>query len=207
MAPDKSGTIEWTPLRVETATPFAVDDRLRLSFESSMKGHLYVIDRGQYKDGTMSVPKLIFPTTSIRGGDNSVEPGHLIEIPAQSDHSPWFNLRSTRGELVAELLTVIVSKEPIAGLAEQIGPGELVLDEALVAKWQSTWAGRVERYELKGGEGRPWTKAEQDAGADATRELTQDDAPPQTIFRVAHIPGAPMLVSFQLQVRPAGPTP
>src|SRR5215472_8446244 len=57
------GVAEWTPIRVEAGQPLAIDDLVRLSIESSMDGYLYVIDRGQYRDGTMSDPKLIFPTT------------------------------------------------------------------------------------------------------------------------------------------------
>ena len=96
----------------------------------------------------------------------------------------------------------MIAHEPIAGLSEQISSQPLSLDKSLFAKWETTWGGKVEHFELAGGDGRVWTKAEQEAGADATRELTQDDAPPQTIFRVAHVPNTPMLVNLELRVRP-----
>jgi hypothetical protein len=197
----KDGVAEWTPIRVEAGKQLAVDDLVRLSIESSMEGYLYVIDRGQYRDGTMSDPKLIFPTTRTRGGDNHVKPGRLIEIPAQDDRPSYFHLRSNRGELVSELLTIVVAKEPIADLAEQITSQPLTLDKALVANWQNMWGSKSEHFELAGGQGKPWTTAEQEAGADMSRELTQDDAPPQTIFRVAHQPNSPVLVNLQLLVQ------
>jgi len=195
------GASQWTPIRVEAGTPLAVDDMVRLSIESSVDGYLYVIDRGQYHDGTMSEPKLIFPTTRTRGGDNRVKPGRLIEIPAQDDRPSYFHLRSSRGELVSELLTFVVAKQPIADLAEQITSQPLTLDKALLASWQNMWAGKAEHFELAGGQGKPWTTAEREAGADTSRELTQDDAPPQTIFRVAHQINSPFLVNLNLLVQ------
>lgn len=197
----KDGASEWTPVRVEAGKPLAVDDLVRLSIESSMEGYLYVIDRGQYQDGTMSDPKLIFPTTRTRGGDNSVKPGRLIEIPAQNDRPSYFHLRSSQGELVSELLTIVVAKDPIADLAQQISAQPLTLDKAMVANWQNMWGSKPDHFELAGGQGKPWTVAEQEAGADMSRELTQDDAPPQTIFRLAHRPNSPFLVNLQLLVR------
>jgi hypothetical protein len=202
MVRETSGVTEWTPFRVEASTAFAIDDLVRLSIESSIEGYLYVIDRGQYRDGTISEPKLIFPTTRTRGGDNSVRPGRVIEIPAQDDRPSYFRLKSTRGELVSELLTIVITKKPIEELAGQIGLKPLALDEELVKKWERTWAGNVEHFELNGGKGAAWTKAEQEAGSDATRELTQDDAPPQTIYRVNRKSGSPILVNAELRVRP-----
>jgi hypothetical protein len=197
----RDGVAEWTPIRVEAGKPLEVDDLVRLSIESSVEGYLYVIDRGQYRGGTMSDPKLIFPTTRTRGGDNRVKPGRLIEIPAQDDRPSYFHLRSSRGELVSELLTIVVAKEPIADLTEQITSQPLTLDKALVANWQNMWGTKSEHFELAGGQGMPWTIAEQEAGADMSRELTQDDAPPQTIFRLAHKPNSPVLIDLPLSIK------
>lgn len=57
---------------------------------------------------------------------------------------------------------------------------------------------------MAGGAGKTWTKAEQEAGAYATRQLTQDDPGPQTIYRVAVKPGAPMLVKVGLRYSRTG---
>jgi hypothetical protein len=51
---------------------------------------------------------------------------------------------------------------------------------------------------MAGGTGKPWTKAEQEAGAGGARLLTQDDPGPQTIYRVAVKSGAPLLVKVEL---------
>jgi hypothetical protein len=186
---------------VEASNPFVIDDLVRLSIESSIEGYLYVIDRGQYRDGSVTEPKLIFPTTRTRGGDNRVKPGRLIEIPAQDDRPSYFRLNSSRGELVSELLTIVVAKEPIPDLSEQITSQPLVLNKELLSSWQKMWGSNFEHFELAGGQGKPWTVAEQEAGADMTRELTQDDAPPQTIFRTIRQTNSPVLVNLQLLVQ------
>jgi hypothetical protein len=58
---------------------------------------------------------------------------------------------------------------------------------------------RVDRFELSGGAGRTWTRAEQEAGADKTRILTQDDPPPQTVYRVAAGRDEPVMVKVRLR--------
>jgi hypothetical protein len=202
---DDNGPTEWTPLRVAASTPFVAGDRVRMSIESSMEGYLYVIDREQYKDGTLGEPVQIFPTTRTRGGDNSVKPGSLIEIPAQDDRPNYFVLRTSRTDQVGELLTVIVTKQPIDSLPT--GSKPLALSRDRVVEWEKTWGGLVEHFELDGGEGKTWTEAEQAVGADATRQLTQEDAPPQTVYRIAHEPPLPLLVNVRLLIRAVGLKP
>jgi hypothetical protein len=62
----------------------------------------------------------------------------------------------------------------------------------------------TEKFEMAGGAGKPWTRAEQEAGANGTRQLTQDDRGPQTVYRVAVKPGEPLLVNVGLSYARAG---
>jgi hypothetical protein len=79
----------------------------------------------------------------------------------------------------------------------------LALTNAQVAAWEKQWGGgKPEVFELTGGAGQAWTQAEQAAAADGTRLLTQDDPPPQTVYRVAVKPGAPLAVEVRLRYRP-----
>jgi hypothetical protein len=190
---------EWTPERVAAGVPLRVGERVRLSIESPQTGYLYVVDREQYADGTLGEPYLIFPTTRTRGGDNQVTAGRLIEIPGQEDRPNYFRLRQSRPDQVGEALTVLVTAQPIEGLSP--GPKPLVLAPEQVAQWEKMWGARVERFELAGGAGKTWTKAEQAAGADGMRLLTQEDPGPQTVYRVAVKPGAPILVKVGLRYR------
>ncbi len=190
-------SVEWTPERVAADTPLKIGEKIRFSFEAPQTGYLYVIDRERYADGSVGEPYLIFPTTRTRGGDNKVAPGHIIEIPAQEDRPNFFTLKQTRTDQVGELVTVIVSAQPLADLT--ISNKMLQLAPALVARWEQEWGSQAEKFEMAGGAGRVWSKAEQEAGADASRQLTQDDPGPQTIYRVTVKPGAPLLVNVGLK--------
>ncbi len=195
-------TEEWTPERVESNTPLRIGERIRFSFESPQMGYLYVIDREQYAGGSTGDPYLIFPTKWTRDGDNRVAPGQVIEIPRQDDRPNYFTLRRTRLDQTGELLTVIVTPQPMEGIT--IGDKPLLLLNRQVAQWEEQWGAATEKFELAGGEGKSWTKAEQEAGANGTRQLTQDDPGPQTIYRVAVKPGSPLLVKVGLRYSQAG---
>lgn len=194
---EDQATIEWTPERMAANMPLKVGEKIRLSFEAPQAGYLYVIDREKYADGSVGEPYLIFPTKKTRGGDNQVAPGHIIEIPGQDDQPNFFTLKQTRRDQVEELVTVIVSAQPLPDIT--IGDKALQLAPALVAQWEKQWSANTESFELAGGVGRTWTKAEQQAGANATRQLTQDDPSPQTVYRVGVKPGTPMLVQVGLK--------
>ena len=205
---DPQGAVQWTPQRVEAGTPLALGDRVRVSVESPRDGYLYVIDREQYADGTTSDPYLIFPTTRARGGDNRVTAGRLVELPAQTDAPPFFTLQATRPNQVAELITVLISQQPLTDVTP--GPGPLLLSRETVARWEKEAGSTVEQLEMVGGAGKAWSNEEQRAGADATRLLTQQDPPPQTVFRVVTTSSSLVATRFTLshaRVRGAGAPP
>ena len=141
---------------------------------------------------------LIFPTLRTRGGDNRVEPGRLIDIPAQEDQYSYFTAQpaGTRRDQVAEVLTVILVPQP---LPLQIAAQPLKMAETEVNGWEKLWGGVAERLELVGGAGRIWTMEEKAAGAALGRQLTQAGPPPQTVYRVARKAGGPLLVTVPLR--------
>ncbi len=194
---DGADAVEWTPERISADTPMRLNDRIRLSFEAPQNGYLYIIDREQYADGSYGQPELIFPTTRTRGGDNRVSAGHIIELPGQEDRPNFFTMKPRRADVRSESLTVIVTQQPLEGIT--IGEKPLVLTAEQVAKWEQTWGTRVERFEMADGIGKTWTQAEKEAGANATRQLTQEDPAPQTIYRVAVKPNQPILVKVGLR--------
>ena len=193
-------TIELIPQRLPADAPLRIGERIRISFESPQSGYLYVIDREQFADGSLGEPLLIFPTTRTRNGDNQVAAGKLIEIPAQEDRPNYFTLQQSRlgnSAQTGEVLTVIVTPNPLEGIT--IGPKALTLTNEQVQQWEQQWGARTESFDLAGGAGKTWTVAEQEAGANGTRQLTQEDPEPQTIYRVAVKPGAPLLVKVGLR--------
>lgn len=176
---------EWTPQRIEADTPLQVGERVRLSIESPRAGYLYVIDREQYADGSYGDAYLIFPTLRTRGGDNRVRPGRLIDIPAQEDNPSYFTLvpSPSRSDQVAEILSIIVTPEPLSNLRLTERP--LKLSKSDVAKWEASGSVEVERFEMVGGAGMPWSKVEMAASAaGSARILTQEEPAPQTVYRI-----------------------
>lgn len=195
---EEGGTVELIPERVSSASSLRAGDRVRLTLESPEAGYLYVIDRERYSSGERGTPYLIFPTARTRGGDNRVTGGKLIDIPGQEDRPNYFTLRKGRADQVEEELTVLLTREPLEGIT----PGEkaLALSSEQAAEWEKKWGGsKFEIFELAGGTGKAWTAAEQRAASDGTRLLTQDDPPPQTVYRAAVKSGEPLLVKVRLK--------
>jgi len=189
------GTV-WVAERVESEAILRAGEYIRLTVESPSNGYLYVIDRDVLADGANGVAKLIFPWS---GADNRLAPGRLIDIPRQEDDPSYFTASLTSENQVGELLTFIVTTNPL------VVP---VADEALpvaskdVTEWERLWGGPTERYEMEGGAGAVWTLEEQRAAAQRRRtQLTRDDPAPQTVYRVYTSNGKGVLVNLQLKYR------
>ena len=193
--------------RVEASTAFTKGQMLRLSIEVPRSGYIYVIDREQYEDGSVSAPYLVYPLNSVQD-DNKVAAGRVIEIPNGGDE-PFFEVNPLKQEnpkrQTAEMLTVLVTPTPLTGLpkAQRDDEGNyqpIELPPAEVEKWEKLWGTQVEQLELEGGAGQTYTRSEQIAGTDKKKRLTADDPPPQTLFRVAAKPGKPLLVKLPLKI-------
>lgn len=196
-------TADGVPLtaeRVEVGTGFAPEDRVRLGIESARAGYLYLIDRERYADGSLGDPYLIFPRSRIRGGDNRVGAGRLVEIPDLLDTPPYFTLKSSRGDHTGEVITVLLAPAPLPDLPA--GRTALKLERARVEEWERKWAAPLRKIEMPGGAGRLYTSSERDAAAGtAARLLTQEEPVPQTLYRIEAKPGDPLLLSIPLGTR------
>ena len=200
-----SESVDWIPERVEADTKLTAGTRVRLSVEAARAGYLYVIDREQYADGSLGEPYLIFPTTRTNGGNNEVKAGRIVEIPTQDDRPPFFTLKPSRSDQVSEVISVLVSPTPLDGL--EIGATAQKLSVQQVATWEKSWGGTVGRLEMQNGAGRTWTRQEKEAGANATRSLTQDEPAPQTLYYKPEAKsGQPVMVNVSLRYRRAMPT-
>jgi hypothetical protein len=187
---------EWLPERISANTRLVQGDRLRISVEAVRAGYLYVIDREQYADGTLGEPYLIFPTTRTSAGDNKVDVGRLLEIPAQDDSPPFFSMKKSRPDHVAEMLSVIVTPTPLEGV--QITDKAQKLTEAQLASWEKNWGGSVGRLEMTT-QGQTWTREEKDAN---TRALTAGAPAPQLLFYRPNLKSTEsMFVNLRLNYR------
>jgi len=188
---------EYLPERISPETKLGQGDKLRISVEGARAGYLYVIDREQYADGSVGPPYLIFPTTRTLNGDNKVTVGMLTEIPAQVDSPPFFTVRKSRPDHVAEVLSVLVAPKPLEGIT--ITDKAQQLSNEQVASWEKQWNSGVGFLEM-GQPGQAWTKEERDAAG--TRALTQTAPAPQLLFyRTAALASQPMFVKLQLWYR------
>ncbi len=194
---DETKVVQWTPERISVDTPLAIGQRVRLSIESARNGYLYVINRELYADGTMGEPYLIFPTTRLRGGENKVTLGRIVDIPAQEDSPNYFHLDPDRADLVGESLSVLITPEPLPGV--KIGEDAIALPPTEVAEWEKKWATQVGRMEMENSVGKTWTKEEKEASAANGKQLKAESPTPQTLY---YRPDAkatdPMMVSVKL---------
>ncbi len=193
-AKDNTPVREWTPERIDAGTPLAPKQRVKLSIEAARTGYLYIVDRELYADGSVGDPYLIFPTLSIRNGDNRVAVGKIFDIP--NDDS-YFNLEPSRDDQVGEIITVIVAPQPLEGF--QIGEEMVRLPKELFAGWEKAWGARTGRLDLENAAGKTVTKEERDAAA-GNRPLEAGGPAPQSLY---YRPGAttedPLLASVRLR--------
>jgi len=195
---DEEGTaVEWTPERIEEGTPLYPGQKVRLGIESlSRSGYLYVIDQAQYADGTLGEPLLIFPT--LKTNDlNRVKAGRLIYIPSATGKFTITPSDSTKNHL-GELVTIIVAAQPVVP-SDQLASKAIRLRRQQVESWGKQWGATAARFDMDGGVGQAMTEKEQAAGNDKSQELTQDDPPPQTVYRLAIKPENPILLNVQLK--------
>jgi hypothetical protein len=189
---------DWTPVRCEVNTPLSPGEMVRLSVESARTGYLYIADREKYGDGTYSDADLIFPTLHTHHGKNNVMPGEIIEVPSWDDSPRYFVVRRTRSDQVAEVLTLIVSPEPIKYL--RIGTEPVTIPNEQLTRWEKTWGGELEQLDAPSEQGKAYTKAEADAGKNRT-VLNANDPLPQTMFHVKTKEGEPLLVTVPLRMK------
>lgn len=189
---------EWLPERISANTRLDQGDRLRISVEAARTGYLYVIDREQYADGSFSEPHLIFPTTRTLGGNNQVTVGKIIEFPAQDDRPPYFTVKRSRSDHVAEVLSVLITPAPLEGI--EISDQAQKLSQAQVSKWEKSWGARVGLLELEKGAGKAWTREEKEAGSDVAKVLKPDAPAPQAIYYQPNTKSSePILVKVRLR--------
>jgi hypothetical protein len=194
------GRTDSIPERVEADTGFKIGDKVFLTLESSRTGYLYVIDRERYADGTTSEPYLIYPNLKTRNGDNRVEPGLFVRIPAVNERPNYFSMKPLKSDgptQVGEQLSIIVTTQQVQGLPQGDKPSRLSAEQAAMLEGGSALP--VERYEMNNGAGRTWTSVEKASSTENSRILTQEDPLPQTVYRVPSKPETPLAVKILLR--------
>jgi hypothetical protein len=196
---------EFVAQRATMDSPLQPGARVRLSIESARNGYLYVIDREIFSDGSKGPANLIFPRRNMRGGDNKVRPGQLIDIPGQADDPNYFTASPSRRNQIGELISVLITAKALDLETSNV---RSTIQASDLAEWERKWGGDVQKFEMVGGAGEQWTSEEKEAAAATSgRRLTQDEPPPQTVFRVPDGSNDGLLVSVTLRYlkpRPKG---
>jgi hypothetical protein len=197
--PSSTRQDELVPERVDIETPLSKNDKVRLTVEVPRTGYLYVIDREQYADGTTSPAYLIYPNHRTRQGDNAVAAGRVIEVPDQRDFPNHFTILPTKPNQVAELLSMLVTPEPLEGI--DTSKRSVQIPDEQLADWQKKFGVQAERFELTGGAGTAYSGVEKKAGSSGQTKLTQADPMPQTLYRVPAADGKAILLNVPVKIK------
>jgi hypothetical protein len=188
---DSAGAEEWTPVRKSIETEFAEGSKIRLGFESSRAGFLYVIDREQRASGGKGPIALIYPTAATKGTGNRVEAGRLVVLPTMDAKVKYWLAERKEKDYAGELLTVIVSPQRLDALDH----GNVSAQE--LEHWTAQAKGR--RVSEQRSESLT-SAAEEEAAKGGTRMLTENDAPPQAIYAIAARSDEPAVIKLPLRI-------
>ena len=204
----------WLAERVPIDTIFDAGDRVRFAIESSDSGYLYVFGRETYSDGSLGPPYPIFAAS--RTDTNMVRPGMLFDIPDQREDLPYLKINPKKSNYTGELLTIIISPKPNSELGLD-KKGNLRDGESLS---ELEFGSDVEIFSRTDTANKIYSKVESEAScgvktrelvrepngtdpcATRSRQLSREEALPQTIYRVHGVSGRPAVAFVKLAVRP-----
>lgn len=193
---EESGEQPYTLERVTQSVPIRNRERVIVHIESSRKGYLYVVSQEQYADGSSGTPELVFPTTRIRGGDNSVRAGQAVELPASTDIPPYWRLVQSRPDHISELLTILISPHPLAEVKAARSP--ISLPPALFERWKKSFATETKVVETNP---KPAAATAAENAVASGKPLGQNDPAPQTIYRAITQEASSLLVRHAIRFR------
>lgn len=200
---DGAKPVELEPKRVSAQTLFKKDDKVRITVEAAREGYLYVVDRERYSNGKLGEPYLIFPSSTIRHGENHIGPGQIVEFPAQDDDPPYFGIKKSRPDQIGEQLTVMVSPTAFEDISPKESPQRLSPEQC--AKWEKDSQVEAGMAEITGTRALGWSKEEKDAGRDPALRLPADAPLPQTLFYSPEATAqSPTIVKLVLNYAPSG---
>lgn len=98
-------------IRIEPTREFRTGDRIRLAFEPSIDGYLYI-----FNSENGAAPRMIFPDARLDGGENWVEAHVPVEVPSSEEPEErlrWFEFFGDPG---TERVFIVVTREPLPGV-------------------------------------------------------------------------------------------
>ncbi|MEW6734816.1 MAG: hypothetical protein AB1489_26050 [Acidobacteriota bacterium] len=194
--------VDMTPVRVESNMPFADGDLLRMTLESPLNGYyIYVLNREQYVDGTLSEPYLIFPSQTDVGKTDRIVAGKPLFIPNAIDSFELQRFVNDRTEKVAEVFIFLLTPAPIKELPPLTDSQPRKVAMVEFKHWQQQWGVQRWKFERQGSTGLPITAIEKKASLTNNIVLSDSDQLPQTIYHIASKAGEPLLFQVPVQLR------
>ena len=199
-----------TPTRAESRTPFADGDLIKFTVEAPFEAYIYILNREQYADGSMSDPYLVFPAREDVGINDKGFPGRLLFLPSDraddkfelkrlSDLNP---ADAANAQKTAEVFTVIFSRQPIKELSPLEKSDEpRKVEKQQLERWHGEWGGPVWRFEQQGSAGASITKVEKQAGKQGGEYLDDADPKPQTVYHVAGRKADALVFDVSIEIR------
>ena len=187
---------DWKPVRATGGAGFHLGDHIRISLESGLAGYLYVVDREMQGPNQIGDPKLVFPTTRIRAGDNRIRPGVPIELPDQQDCPPYWTLKSGNSAYSGELVTVFILPN---ALPVNLDRDSYALQSSLFDQWIKKWKAPVSISE--NAQGQVAATANELAAGNGSKILTHEDPLPQTVYRKSGRNDGSIVVSLPIAVK------
>jgi hypothetical protein len=185
---------EFTPVRLPIQGGLRIGTKFWLGIETSRSGYLYVIDREVFDQGRLGEPFLIFPTERIRQGNNRIASGDLIRLPGDGANPPYWVLESSQADYRGELVTIILTPQPVPELRSQ--SERAPLDPAWLAGFEKTWGAQA-AHVFRGNAGEFAAPAE----LNPVPVLGRADPPPENIYRVDVKPGRPVVMSVPISIQ------
>lgn len=195
-------TVKMTPTRATSETVFADGEFIRLTIEVPFESYIYILNREQYVNNTMSDPYLVFPSEIDKDGSAKGVPGKLVYIPNRIDYFEITRLSADGPQKAAEVFTVLLTKGPLNELPPLKKDEERrKIDRQLFDRWERAWGGQLWRFEREGGVGTAITKVEKNAGKPDGELLTVADPEPQTVYHVTGKSGDILLFTVRARIR------
>lgn len=190
------------PFRIRTDTLLEPGESYVFGVESTRPGYLYIVDQEEYDDGSLRAPSLIFPDAEPDTANNEVTAGRVVEIPTQKS-GDYFEAERSSPKHVGEVLTIIVSEEPLIERAK-IESGNYQDDlNAILKTYREQWGQKLKVRWTETAEemGKIYTEKEGMAGADASTKLSDQDPLPQRLYQIKAWGDVPLIVTVPLRYR------
>lgn len=196
----KEENVVVTPRRVNSNTKFSNGDWLRFSLDLPIDGYVYIFNKEQYIDGTLSSPHLMFPRQEDKGKTDKTIAGKLLFIPNPIDYFEIEETSESGKEKIAEVYYVLVSLRPIPEITLLKSNQSEPVNLTIFNKYEKYTAPLL-KFESQNEANKAITKIERLSSVDGKETLSESDPLPQTVYRIFKQQDAPLFFSISAEIK------